>query len=56
MPRRLLAETASAESLAYQVGYESWSQFSRKYGRLFGKPPRRDAERLRALSPVSPKS
>lgn len=50
--RLLLAETASAEAVAYQVGYASPSQFSREYSRLFGEPPRRDAERLRELSPM----
>jgi AraC-like DNA-binding protein len=47
--RLLLAETTSAEAVAYQVGYASPSQFSREYARLFGEPPRRDAERLRAV-------
>jgi AraC-like DNA-binding protein len=46
--RRLLSEATSAEAVAYQVGYASASQFSREYARLFGQPPRRDAERLRA--------
>ena len=45
--RLLLSGTASAEAVAYQVGYASPSQFSREYVRLFGQPPRRDAERLR---------
>ena len=45
--RRLLAGAASAEEVAYEVGYASASQFSREYARLFGQPPRRDAERLR---------
>ena len=46
--RLLLSEAASAESVAYEVGYASASQFSREYARLFGQPPRRDAERARA--------
>jgi AraC-like DNA-binding protein len=46
--RLLLSDAASAEAVAYQVGYASASQFSREYARLFGQPPRRDAERLRA--------
>jgi hypothetical protein len=29
------------------VGYESASQFSREYARLFGEPPLRDIQRMR---------
>ncbi|WP_188908854.1 AraC family transcriptional regulator [Aureimonas endophytica] len=46
--RRLMATNAEAARTAYAVGYESASQFSREYARLFGAPPSRDAERLRA--------
>jgi len=35
----------SAASAAHRVGYESPSQFSREYRRLFGEPPGRDAAR-----------
>ena len=45
---RLLAGGTSAEAVAYEVGYASPSQFSREYARLFGQPPRRDAEAMRA--------
>jgi AraC-like DNA-binding protein len=45
--RRLLSGATSAEVIAYEVGYASASQFSREYARLFGQPPRRDAERVR---------
>jgi len=46
--RRLLSTgTPDAASVAYQVGYESPSQFSREYRRFFGQPPLRDMERLR---------
>jgi AraC-like DNA-binding protein len=45
--RRLLSGGTSAEAVAYEVGYASASQFSREYVRLFGQPPRRDAERMR---------
>jgi AraC-like DNA-binding protein len=51
--RLLLSDAASAEAVAYQVGYASASQFSREYARLFGQPPRRDAERLRANAAVA---
>jgi AraC-like DNA-binding protein len=43
----LLIENVDATSAAYQVGYESTSQFSREYARMFGAPPMRDIERLR---------
>jgi AraC-like DNA-binding protein len=47
--RRLLVGTTTEVSDAgYRVGYESASQFSREYSRLFGLPPSRDAQRLRA--------
>ena len=45
--RLLLSGAPSADAVAYDVGYGSASQFSREYARLFGQPPRRDAERMR---------
>jgi transcriptional regulator GlxA family with amidase domain len=42
----LVSGASSAEAIAYEVGYASASQFSREYARIFGQPPRRDAERL----------
>jgi AraC-like DNA-binding protein len=45
--RRLLVTSADAARTAYSVGYESASQFSREYARMFGASPSRDAERLR---------
>ncbi len=44
----LLSENADAASTAYRVGYESPSQFSREYARLFGAPPIRDVEGLQS--------
>jgi AraC-like DNA-binding protein len=46
--RLMLTEDCDATSTAYHVGYESPSQFSREYSRLFGAPPMRDIERLRS--------
>lgn len=46
--RRLLATSGDAAGVAFSVGYESASQFSREYARLFGAPPVRDVGRLRA--------
>jgi AraC-like DNA-binding protein len=44
----LMSGTIEAASVAFEVGYESPSQFSREYRRLFGASPMRDAEQLRA--------
>lgn len=38
----MLAGEMDATRAAYFVGYESPSQFSREYARMFGEPPRRD--------------
>jgi AraC-like DNA-binding protein len=46
--RLLLTESADAVDVAFRVGYESPSQFSREYSRMFGFPPRQDIKRLRA--------
>ncbi|MBY0382731.1 MAG: AraC family transcriptional regulator [Xanthobacteraceae bacterium] len=48
--RLMLTDAATATTAAYQVGYESPSQFSREYARMFGAPPRRDVEGVRAGS------
>ena len=48
----LLADAATAETVACRVGYESASQFSREYARLFGAPPRRDVTRFRVRLPA----
>lgn len=45
--RLMLAEHTDAASAAFQVGYESPSQFSREYSRLYGAPPVRDIMTLR---------
>lgn len=45
--RLLLTERLDATSAAYRVGYESVTQFSREYRRLFGNPPIRDISLLR---------
>ena len=51
--RRLLILDTDAARAGYAVGYESASQFSREYARMFGAPPSRDAERLRAAEELS---
>jgi AraC-like DNA-binding protein len=44
--RLMLGAGLDAASAAFRVGYESSSQFSREYRRLFGAPPRRDVAAL----------
>jgi AraC-like DNA-binding protein len=45
--RRLLIEAGeSAEGAAFKVGYNSASQFSREYSRMFGNSPLRDAKKF----------
>jgi AraC-like DNA-binding protein len=43
----LLSESQDAVDVAFRVGYESPSQFSREYSRMFGFPPKEDIKRLR---------
>jgi AraC-like DNA-binding protein len=49
---RMLIDGLDAASAAFEVGYESASQFNREYSRLFGQPPMRDIRTLR--SPGAP--
>ncbi|KAF1040279.1 MAG: HTH-type transcriptional activator RhaS [Herbaspirillum frisingense] len=49
--RLLLTEALDAGTAAFRVGYESVSQFSREYRRLFGNPPMRDIALLRGGRP-----
>jgi AraC-like DNA-binding protein len=44
---RLLAEPSDVTGVGYAVGYDSPSQFSREYRRMFGVPPSHDARALR---------
>lgn len=41
--RLMVSEGAKVETAAFEVGYESPSQFSREYSRMFGVPPKRDS-------------
>ena len=45
----MLNQNLDAGSAAGRVGYESASQFSREYNRLFGAPPQRDVKRMRLI-------
>lgn len=49
---RMLMEDVDVARTAFEVGYESVSQFSREYSRFFGRPPMRDIKALR--SPDAP--
>jgi AraC-like DNA-binding protein len=51
---RLLAQESDVTRIGLSVGYESPSQFSREYSRLFGAPPGRDAARLRSSAREAP--
>jgi AraC-like DNA-binding protein len=48
--RNILAfEGYAVANAAYEVGYQSASQFNREYARFFGAPPARDASILREI-------
>jgi len=45
---RMLVDGLDAASAAFEVGYESASQFNREYSRPFGQPPMREIRILRS--------
>lgn len=45
--RRLITEPSEVANVAYAVGYQSVTQFTREYARQFGLPPVRDARKVR---------
>jgi AraC-like DNA-binding protein len=49
--RLMLGGGLDASEASFRVGYESPSQFSREYRRLFGAPPRRDVDSIRRSVP-----
>jgi AraC-like DNA-binding protein len=51
--RLLLGEGFDAASAAYRVGYHDASHFNREYKNLFGVPPMRDVQRLRAQNQIA---
>jgi AraC-like DNA-binding protein len=51
--RLMLDEGYSASSAAFEVGYESVSQFTRDYARLFNAPPKRHVVSMREAPPMS---
>ncbi|MCP3862776.1 MAG: helix-turn-helix transcriptional regulator, partial [Aestuariibacter sp.] len=48
--RLMLNNQCDASTAAFEVGYESPSQFSREYRRLFGVPPRADMAQTRRVT------
>jgi AraC-like DNA-binding protein len=52
--RLMLIEHLDAATAAFRVGYESPSQFSREYSRLFGNSPVRDISNLRQVADSTP--
>ena len=50
---RLLAQPGDITGVGVAVGYDSPSQFSREYRRMFGKPPSRDALALREATDLN---
>ena len=45
--RLMLSENLDAANAAYEVGYESASQFNREYKRMFGMPPKTNVNRMK---------
>lgn len=45
--RLMMAEGTTASATAFAVGYQSVSQFTREYGRMFSRPPARDSATVR---------
>lgn len=51
--QRMLIDGTDAATAAFEVGYESTTQFNREYRRLFGQPPMRDVKTLRATDAIA---
>lgn len=51
--RLMVSEAIDAAAAGYRVGYESPSQFSRDYARMFGMSPAKDAGRLRSVAELA---
>lgn len=47
--RRLMSANENVSEVAFAVGYDNPSQFSREYRRMYGKPPGQDGQELRVI-------
>ncbi|MBX4870755.1 AraC family transcriptional regulator [Rhizobium bangladeshense] len=45
----MIAQALDAATAGFNVGYESPSQFSREYARMFGLPPKKDIEKMKSM-------
>jgi transcriptional regulator GlxA family with amidase domain len=52
----MLNKGLDAAGAAFEVGYESPTQFNREYSRFFGQPPMRDVRALRSSDGLAPES
>ncbi len=50
----MLSRMMDASTASWRVGYQSASQFSREYGRFFGRAPTKDIARLVEHSTLDP--
>jgi len=48
----MMNDAVSVTQTAFKLGYESPSQFSREYARMFGTPPKRDMVAMRGVAPT----
>jgi AraC-like DNA-binding protein len=51
--RLMVAEAVNVETAAFAVGYESPSQFSREYSRMFGTAPKRDSRSIKTVPQIA---
>lgn len=52
--RLMISGAVNVDTAAFEVGYESSSQFSREYARMFGAPPKRDVRQMQAVMRQEP--